>query len=305
MAMTTDMPQSFCPLTGEEGVVRRTRTADELASSYASYHGRALPRQLVEKYFTKTVREFECSVSGLRWFDPASMGETDLYEWLSSSFDWYYSSETWDKKQALECLQRLGSRVFVEVGSGNGAFLRMAKARGISGVGVDINEEAIRRCRGEGLVVAHPSELATINVRPDTLVSLQSLEHVDDPVRYLNRLVTDFPVDTLIISVPSSESLLAYTDDPLVWPPHHFTLWSQKAFEVLAQRLGYRLIETHRDRLSYPAYLASSSNPSHGLDGLPKLRGRILGKLGFRYFRLRGFHWARHLHSLLVVLKKH
>ena len=300
----TDIPQSACPLTGEKGRVRRMRTAHELASSYESYHGRALPRQLVEKYFRGTVCEFECKVSGLRWFEPAIMGETDLYEWLSSSFDWYYSQETWDKNQALECLQRLGSRVFVEAGSGNGMFLRMAKARGINGVGVDINEEAIRRCREEGLVVAHPSEVAAINIKPDVLVSLQSLEHVADPVGFLKGLVTDFPVDTVIISVPSHESLLAYTDDPLVWPPHHFTLWSQKAFEILAPKLGYRLIETHRDRLSYPAYVAASSNPSHGLDGLPKLRGRILGKIGFRYFRLRGFHWARHAHSLLVVLKR-
>jgi SAM-dependent methyltransferase len=296
---------SVCPVSGRPGVTVRARSAAELAESYRRYFGVPLPVDLTAKYFVHTVRECESPESGVRWYDPAMLGGSDLYEWLGQTFDWYYPRESWDGRQARALLQRHGARCFIEVGCGPGWLLRSARQDGIHGIGVDINEAAIRSCRADGLEVMHPSDLDRVSRAPDTLVSLQGIEHVHDPVALLHQYLERFPLRTLIIAVPCFDALVGHTSDPLSWPPHHATAWSRKGLTTLAGRLGCRLVSVHYDTLSFREFETfSEREPRRTFHGLPRLpRSGSLRGVAFHGFRALGARWARSRHTILGVLK--
>ena len=297
--------EALCPITGAAGVLRRVRSGRDIVASYLAYHGQVVPAELAAKYFTQTIEERQCAASGLRWYTPARLGESDFYEWLAAAFPWYYSSEpTWDKQVALDLLQQIGTDGFVEVGSGGGTFLRMAQARGVRGIGIEINEEAIRSCQQEGLEVYHADEQPAADLPLDTMVSIQSLEHVLDPAGYLEALLVRFPVKHLVIAVPSYESLLGWTLDPLAWPPHHYTAWSQQALRCLGQRLSFRLEAIRRDVLQYSEYLHAVALEStlSGSRLLPLARFGPVGKATFKVLCRLGIPWAAHRHSIVATL---
>src|SRR5688572_15425469 len=87
---------AFCPLTGLQGVLLRHRDANELAESYSTYLEMPLPVELRRRYFQKPIAEYYCHASGLRWYSPTKLGESDFYEFLGG-FAWYYDTQTWDK----------------------------------------------------------------------------------------------------------------------------------------------------------------------------------------------------------------
>jgi SAM-dependent methyltransferase len=301
----TAIREDVCLLTGRFGRRLRTRSPQEVIAWYQRYLGQPLPAHLATKYCTETVSEYQCDVSGLRWYAPARMADADLYEWLGATFDWYYEGNTWDFATALALLKKYGARSFVEPGCGGGRFLSAARQAGMRGVGIEINDAALRSCRAAGLEVLHATEAERVSLRPDALVALQSLEHVNDPIGWLDDYLKRFPARTLILSAPCHESLLGYTSDPLSWPPHHATAWSRKAYETLARLLGYRLVEVHYDGLKYGRFCKmAKQEPGERFEGLDVPRNGLGRWLIFHKRRWQGALWGRSRHSILGVFRK-
>jgi hypothetical protein len=264
-----------------------------------------LPKNLINRYFQDSIHEYQCPACSLRWYIPATLGESDYYEWLAASFSWYYSADTWDKQQALICLREYGCRSFVETGSGAGHLLRLTSKYGINGFGIEINEQAVESCRASGLTVYYPSEISGAGQAPEALVSLQTLEHMQDPVGYLSDLVRQFSVSTLIIAVPCHESLIGYTSDPFIWPPHHFTCWSRKAFAALADAIGYSLVKTIYEPLEYAEFRNRIfAEPRQRLRGLSWFPARVVRRPVFELLKRFNVPWASREHSMLVVLRR-
>lgn len=235
-----------CPISGTTGRILRRRLGGELAACYEDYFGQALPPEIVDRYFTEEIREYHSEQSDLRWFSPAPIGGPEFYQYLSRTYPWYYTPETWDKHYARDVLQTVGVRRFLEVGCGDGCFLEMARQVGLSGLGVETNERARDQARERGLEAVMPSELDGVDGEFDTLVMLQVLEHVPDPLGFVRYYVDRVRPARIVIAVPSHETLLSHVADPLAWPPHHVTMWSRRSFENLGEALGYRL-----DRAAY------------------------------------------------------
>lgn len=123
---------------------------------------------------------------------------------------WQHSvqKEEFRHRQALAWLVPDASTV-LDVGCGDGLFLRLLKQHGIQGSGVDISPVAVQACRESGLeaVVADfaAGELPPFSGR--RAVILDVLEHVYDPAPLLRALADR--VEELIISVPNFSSLPA------------------------------------------------------------------------------------------------
>jgi SAM-dependent methyltransferase len=297
---------SRCPVSGRPGALRRARAADDLAGAYRAYFGAPLPAALARRYFTDTIREYESADSGVRWYEPPIVAAGEFYAWLAGVFDWYYPRQSWDGVRARALLRRHGSRCFVELGCGPGWFLRSAAAEGLHGIGVDVNETALSACRAAGVEAIHPDALDRVSHSPDTLVSLQGVEHVADPVTLLRGYLDRFPLRTVIVAVPCFEALVGHTSDPLSWPPHHLTAWSRRGLATLADRLGLRLASVDHDGLSFAEFESfADREPDRVFHGLPRLPRRApLRRVAFHGYRAIGARWARSRHTIVGVLRR-
>lgn len=295
-----------CLITQKSGTPIQSMEGSELAALYQSYYNQKLPDSLVVKYFQKTITEYSCPSSGLIWFTPAFLGESDFYETLGSIFPWYYQAETWDKNQALNIIERQKYSRVIEIGCGEGHFLKRLEDRGIKAVGIDINSKAVAKAKELGLSAYTPDGVPGDLGAFDCLCLFQTIEHLGDPLGVLKKYVALYKTNSLIISAPSSEGLLGLTSDPLSWPPHHASLWSRRAFEVLAEKLEFRLASSLYDPVSLSdIQFRLNCERNKRLPGIPYLpKGRI-GRAILRIFKVLGFSWANRNHSILVTLVRH
>jgi SAM-dependent methyltransferase len=255
-------------------------------------------------YYAQTYERWHCHRSGITWFAPGIVAEPTFYDFLSRSFGWYYSSNRWDHQRALSLLLEVGCLNFVEVGCGPGEFLRAARASGITGIGLESNGAAANLARQDGLsVVPRAADLPAAD-GTDALVLLQVLEHWPDPVAALRTLLDELRPKWLLLSVPASDSLLGVLSDPLVWPPHHQTLWSARGLRVLGAVLGAKDLLQAAEPLTLSHFaLALSQEPNGARAVLPRLgswpgmRGRFL--LG----RALGLSWTRAAHTRLALYR--
>lgn len=295
-----------CPLTGAPGRPLRRREAGELAQSYASYFGTPLPTDIAGKYFADPVQEFHCPESGLRWYEPARLGAEDFYEALASSYPWYYKDAgSWDKAQALQIMKRLRVRTVLEIGSGDGLFLSRLRDAGLNAMGIDSNSDAVARARRLGLRAYTPGEPMPIEGPVDCVCLLQTIEHVEDPARFLGEYVKRWKPGIVILTAPCFESLVGWATDPLAWPPHHATAWSERSFAVLAARLEYRLDEVAYDPNSFEKFeTRREAEETRRFHGIPHLPSWKLRRLLFEAARVLRVSWAVRHQSILGVMSR-
>lgn len=272
--------------------------------SYASYLNGALPESFRQLYFNHDVSEFYSDVSKLRWYSPATLGDGSYYAHLAKSFSWYYSPNTWDKQAAVQWIVNRNQRRILEIGSGKGDFLELLSHENIDGAGIEINQEAIRQAKARGLNVTLQEEISP-DVSFDVLCLFQVIEHVLDPKAFLMSFIEPYKPKYVILSAPCWESLLGHTSDPLSWPPHHTTAWSEHAFSLLAKLLNYRVIHTDYQPVSYNDLNDRlQMEGSRKLPGIPYIPVGKLGKLVFKVSRMLGKNWAKRGHSILVILER-
>ena len=300
-----------CPLTGSAGRELRCRLPEELAASYQTYVGNALPAEFIKKYFQKPIQEYESQESGLRWFSPSILAEDDFYNYLAATYSWYYDEESWDKQRALGFLQRFRTPGFIDVGCGEGMFLDMARQAGVHGIGIDMNPKAIAQAQSSG----HQAYLATdlpANLQlPPTLCLFQTLEHVSDPLGMVDTYVKRSKCKNLIITVPCFETYLGYASDPLVWPPHHVTFWSEKALRILAELIGFRVTKICYQPMVLGRFISLWRREPCDRLPLGPIRLRNPGRsplpcLVAKYLlgRLHRSDWASRSHSVLAILQR-
>jgi SAM-dependent methyltransferase len=271
---------------------------------YEHYYQVTLPSDLIERYFHSTINRWSCRECGLQWFTPTPLGEGDFYEFLSR-YPWYYWEDSWDKRMTIAALKDLGANCVLEVGSGKGQLLIKMKQAGIKACGVEINPAAIEHTRKLGLDIFHADTDEWVGAKPDTIVSLQCVEHVGDPEKVLARYASTASVKHLIIAVPGTQTTLARSSDPLMWPPHHATLWSVEALSKLGDSLGFRTTSVKYQPQDWVGFNhLASLEPQRKLDGLPPWPTRMPGRILFHAMRRLGFSWAANAHTVMVIFER-
>ncbi len=86
-------------------------------------------------------------------------------------------------RQRVYLAHLTGAREVVDLGCGRGEMLDLLKQQGISGVGVDVDEGMVLRCRAKGLEVVHDNALTWLRTFDDGSIShifsAQFVEHLD------------------------------------------------------------------------------------------------------------------------------
>jgi SAM-dependent methyltransferase len=241
-----------------------------------------------------------CSSCGLTYFVPAIPGDATFYEELARAMP--YHDRRWEFGLVVRSL-RPADQV-VDLGCGDGAFVRAIASRVGRAVGVDHNSDAIDRLRADGLeAYAEPfGAFAERNVGAfDVACSFHTLEHlraVDDLMRPAVACVRGG--GRLFVSVPNANRLRVDDFEPLDHPPHHVSRWRSADLEALCDRYPLELIAI---RFEEPGY--------HVARAWARERGGASARLALgpvRYLAMRSTHRltgrGAYGHSMLAEFRR-
>ena len=202
----------------------------------------------VRHYFAgiDELKLFECKKTGYRFFYPFNLaGDGDFYGDLSRGINKYYP-ERWEHR--LACDHITSNDRILEVGSGSGLFLELAKNKRAECHGIELASSSVNACLERGLSV----ELATIEQFSEregktfsTACFFQVLEHVADISGFMNSVkkVVE-PGGRIMLCVPNNIPYLFKYDKyhTLNCPPHHMGLWNKKSLIAMGSHFGLKTV---------------------------------------------------------------
>jgi 2-polyprenyl-3-methyl-5-hydroxy-6-metoxy-1,4-benzoquinol methylase len=136
----------------------------------------------------------------------------------------------------------------LELGCGPGTFMRVAKDRGWTVRGVDLNAESVGHCHRAGLDVVCGTfpDAAFAGQRYDVAVMSDFIEHVTDPLAVLSAVREHLePGGMVFITTPDVGSPLARAAGgrwPHLKPVEHLTYFSRGTIRALLARAGFEVV---------------------------------------------------------------
>ena len=246
-----------CPICGNALIESgRSYSVDELFALWLSMH--KFSQAIIDEHRAASshTQLYSCKSCRLGIYLPPVIGTPSFYEELHSDTDLgYYVEDKWDFQEAEKDIQ--SDWTILEVGCGLGAFLERAKPIARHAIGVEANPAAIRKVEEKGLVVFRPGEVdSEMRGQFDAVFSFHVLEHVQDPIAFIRDLSSwAKPGGIIGISVPNQDGPIKYIDPCIMnMPPHHATQWRRKTFEIMAERLGFRI-----ERVAYEPLIPRDS----------------------------------------------
>lgn len=223
-----------------------------------------LREQLQELFRGDHVEVKQCSTCGFCFAHPFVAGTADIYKLITGGNE-FYPQHRFEFSLTIDALRaQLASNgkptvSLLEIGAGDGAFLRRAHDAGVfkRALATEFGEAALaalRRIPGVEAVSATPQQLAAeLQNRFDAICMFQVLEHLDsiDAVFAALRTLTA-PNGQLFISVPNAARVAAQERLTGFWdmPPNHIGRWNLSAIEAIASRHGFRLREDRYESAS-------------------------------------------------------
>lgn len=234
----------FSPLFPESSDVSRVYTirTEDLKAQWLKILNIDISNEVKE---SETIDLYKCNKSGLLFYHPITLAGSDkLYEKLQNNFDWYYMPAKWEHVMASHDI-KVGESI-LEVGCGQGAFVKRMLDSGFSIEGIEMNSQAIEYAKNHDIPVSEKSLqelLVDSSEKFDVVCAFQVLEHVPNPLDFLLDLLKLIkPGGQLILSVPNQDSFIQYDDfDLLNMPPHHVTRWSISVFDNLSKIMPMQL----------------------------------------------------------------
>ena len=208
-------------------------------------------------------------------FLPRGGALLDLYREMSD--DDYLAEERGRRETAGRLLDLVAAHVaggrLLEVGCGHGLLLDEARRRGYDAEGLELSRAAVRHCR-EVLdlpVRQVPLDDGSLDdERYDAILLVDVLEHLDDPVRAIERATTLLrPGGVLLVATPDPASHTARLAGGRWWGylPSHVCLIPRMTLRELIAGTGLVLAED--------VPLVRSFSPSYWLEGLAERGGRV------------------------------
>ena len=273
-----------CPLCGsEQSSLVETMDAREIDRAYRKSYG------IETRFSTDTLHYLRCGRCQLRFFDPPSDGDADLYVQLQRH-DWYYIADKSEFAVAGRYLPATGK--VLEVGAGKAAFATIVGKDRY--VGLEFNDAAIARAKADGIVLHKEmvqAHAAAHRGGYGAVVSFQVLEHVADPKGFVEACVEALaPGGHLILAVPDHEGLCGLAQNNILdMPPHHVSHWNEQVLRYLGEHHGLAVVAIEREPVAahhqpWAARSVLEQRMRQGLGLTPSLLdvsliGRVVGRL--------------------------
>lgn len=207
--------------------------------------------------FTKKERDFwRCDACGLIKQHPLPTPEAleayydqsyaqGMYESFAAATQMKELTATSRMKQILRHVPMQGS--WLDVGCANGVFVKVAREQGVDAVGVELSENAVARAQADGLPVTQGtlSDYAPQR-RFDCITAFDVLEHVIDPVSFLNEIRSRLTRDGYaILTLPNLNSWPAKLMGKNWYfyiPEEHLHYFGPANLRLLAEKCGLQCI---------------------------------------------------------------
>lgn len=277
-----------CPICNAEGVTFRILSKHFIKSNLEKDYGERIPEDLgLIEY-----EMYKCKNCSLIFSSPMRPGSTNFYRWLTK-YPGYYPTKRWDWDTTLHYIARTDARSILEIGCGNGVFLKKcADTLGLRVVGLDTNEGSAEACREIG-IEAYCETIEEYSARTqekfDMIVSFHCLEHVDDPKGFMRaQLLLLHKGGKILASTPYTATPGESWYETLNYPPHHMTQWNDKAYAELAKQLKLEVrLFMPRDR----GLTRRALNSIHMMyDGINKRTQDTRKKIFFKIFLFSLLH---------------
>jgi SAM-dependent methyltransferase len=211
----------------------------------------------VSRFFkgVKEVELYQCNDTGYRFYFPFSIyGDNKFYQDLNELNSWYYQDNRWEHPLALSFLKP--SDKILEIGSGDGFFIKLCKKNNITDItGLELNTAAAAKATQEGNVI-HNQTIQDYSINHvaeyDIVCNFQVLEHIVDIRSFIKASLTVLKKGgKMIIAVPNNNPYLFEWDDyhTLNLPPHHAGLWNKAAFKNIETIFSIKNISSFTEPL--------------------------------------------------------
>ncbi|GAB3927994.1 class I SAM-dependent methyltransferase [Larkinella terrae] len=186
---------------------------------------------------------YRCNQSKLKFYYPFTLaGDADFYADLGKHYTGYYSPWKWEHEQVFQRIKP-GDKV-LEIGSGNGYFLKKLPEKGAVGLGLELNDDAIAYGKKLGVEIInqdlkiHAEQQAD---QYDVVCAFQVFEHVNQVGDFFRQAAQCVkPGGLLAVGVPNNASYY-FREDPyhtLNLPPHHTLLWEPVSLQYAGSFVG-------------------------------------------------------------------
>lgn len=199
---------------------------------------------------------YHCQNCDLDFPDPMESPSREWYEKNLANETAMVRPHVWGKwqKQIYNFFiekERLG-RTLLDVGSGDGVFLNMAREKGYQVAGIEFNRILASGAARNFKLEVYPMSLEDFHKQfPqktfDIVTFFEVLEHMSNPDRFISTIKGHLnPSGYIALSIPNRERFrLSPTKRYPTWdfPPHHFTWWSANALRYFLTMRGFQIIE--------------------------------------------------------------
>lgn len=184
----------------------------------------------------------------------------DLSEYYSKTFE--YPTGIHNKGELERKARRIVRKMihmkpdghtFLDIGSGYGYMLNELKKYDISSVGIEPSHDLWKKTEQKGYPVYHSSfENWKTNLRFDFISVVHVIEHVHDPVSFLEKAVSLLkPGGILYIETPNSDSWQSRAEGSeytYLTPPDHLRLFSlQSLTQLIPESMAPELLSTYTE----------------------------------------------------------
>ncbi len=220
-----------CPLCLDSSRVLTTAAYGEYASVYCP---------ACQLQFTSPMRH-----PGWEFYRDYSHYEMRARESDPAAGDWM-ASRDWRFRTFFSLCSPSSHRRVLDIGCGEGKFLAVARRKGFDVYGIDLDPRAVELARTlrnlRNVRAGDWEELAQVHGwnNFDGITLFDVLEHLATPLRTLQTISGLLrPGGIICITVPRLDRYPRLFDPQADRPPHHLTLWTERALTILLGRAGF------------------------------------------------------------------
>jgi 2-polyprenyl-3-methyl-5-hydroxy-6-metoxy-1,4-benzoquinol methylase len=155
------------------------------------------------------------------------------------------------------------NNTIIDVGAGNGHFIKAAKDAGWIAYGTEFEERAVRICEAKGIIM-QAGKLDSRNYKPDffdVITSFEVIEHINNPLEELtnfNRILR--PGGLVYITTPNFNSLSRRIIGGK-WSvfnyPEHLSYYTPRTLNQLFTSKGFKCVKMETTGINYDRFVKS------------------------------------------------